>query len=40
MYTNLILHKDKQVHFPPTRLPLICGIEEYEILIWSCKYGI
>ena len=40
MYTNLIFHKSKQVHFPPTRLPLNCGTEEYEISVWSWKYGI
>ena len=35
LYTNLILHKSKQVHFFPTRLPLNCGMKECEISLWS-----
>ena len=35
MYTNLILHKSKQVHFSLTRLSLNCEIKECEIPICS-----
>ena len=40
LYTNLILHKSKQVHFSPAKVPLNCRIKEYETSIWSLKYGI
>ena len=40
LYTNLILHKSKQVHFSPASFSLNCGIKGCKISIWTSKYGI